>query len=286
MGSRMVQRLLAAGHSVIGYNRTKSKAQGLLDAGMQWGESPHSVAIVAQIIFSMVTNTEALQTITSGPNGILAGLAPGKIYIDMSTVNPAASRATAKQVEAKGAQMLDAPVSGSVITLEEGKLSIMVGGNLQAFENALPILQAIGPKVTHVGTNGLAVSMKIATNLSLAVQMLAFSEGVLLAQKSGIARATAVDVLLKSVIASPMIRYRGPFVLEQPAEAWFDVNMMQKDLLVALEMGRRLDVPLPSTAATNEMLTATRAMGFAQKDFAAVFDALAAMSGLVGEAEA
>jgi 3-hydroxyisobutyrate dehydrogenase len=279
MGSRMVQRLLAAGHKVTGYNRTKSKAQGLLDAGMQWGESPCIVAKTADTTFSMVTNTEALQAITNGPNGILAGLAPGKIYIDMSTVSPAASRATAKQVEAKGAQMLDAPVSGSVITLEEGKLSIMVGGNLQAFENVLPILQAIGPKVTHVGTNGLAVSMKIATNLSLAVQMLAFSEGVLLAQKSGIARATAVDVLLNSVIASPMVKYRGPFVLNMPDEAWFDVNMMQKDMLLALELGRQLDVPLPTTAVTNEMLTTARAMGLAEKDFAILFEALARMAG-------
>ena len=280
MGSRMAQRLLAAGHSVIGYNRTKSKAQGLLDAGMQWGESPHSVAMAAEIIFSMVTNTEALQTITSGSHGILAGLAPGKIYVDMSTVSPAASREIARQVEGKGAQMLDAPVSGSVITLEEGKLSIMVGGDPQTFERALPILQAIGPKVTHVGANGLAVSMKIATNLSLAVQMLAFSEGVLLAQKSGIARATAVEVLLNSVIASPMVKYRGPFVLNMPDEAWFDVNMMQKDLLLALEMGRQLDVPLPSTAVTNEMLTTARGMGLAEKDFAILFEALARMAGV------
>ena len=280
MGSRMAQRLLAAGHSVIGYNRTQSKAQGLLDAGMQWGESPRSVAMAAEIIFSMVTNTEALQAITSGSNGISAGLAPGKIYIDMSTVSPAASREIARQVEAKGAQMLDAPVSGSVITLEEGKLSIMVGGDRQTFERALPILQAIGPKVTHVGANGLAVSMKIATNLSLAVQMLAFSEGVLLAQKSGIARETAVEVLLNSVIASPMVKYRGPFVLNMPDEAWFDVNMMQKDLLLALEMGRQLDVPLPTTAITNEMLTTARGMGLAEKDFAILFEALARMAGV------
>jgi len=283
MGSRMAQRLLAAGHSVIGYNRTKSKAQRLLDAGIQWGESPRSVAMAAEMIFSMVTNTEALQAITSGSNGILAGLAPGKIYIDMSTVSPAASREIARQVEAKGAQMLDAPVSGSVITLEEGKLSIMVGGSRQTFERALPILQAIGPKVTHVGANGLAVSMKIATNLSLAVQMLAFSEGVLLAQKSGIARATAVEVLLNSVIASPMVKYRGPFVLNMPDEAWFDVNMMQKDLLLALEMGRQLDVPLPSTAITNEMLTTARGMGLAEKDFAILFEALARMAGVKTE---
>jgi 3-hydroxyisobutyrate dehydrogenase-like beta-hydroxyacid dehydrogenase len=198
----------------------------------------------------------------------------------MSTASPANSRALAARVTEAGAAMLDAPVSGSVITLEQGKLSVMVGGDADVFERVRPVLEAIGPRVIHVGANGAAVTMKIASNLSLAVQMLAFSEGVLLAEKSGISRKTAVDVLLKSVIASPMIRYRGPFVLEQPAEAWFDVNMMQKDLLVALEMGRRLDVPLPTTAITNEMLTAARALGLADKDFAAVFNALATMSGL------
>jgi 3-hydroxyisobutyrate dehydrogenase-like beta-hydroxyacid dehydrogenase len=280
MGSRMVQRLLAAGHTVTGYNRTKSKAQWLLDAGMKWSDTPRAVAEAAEITFTMVTNTEALYAVTGGPNGILAGLSVGKINIDMSTVSPAASRELAKQVEAKGAQMLDAPVSGSVITLEEGKLSIMVGGRKETFGRVLPILEAIGPKVTYVGANGLAVSMKIATNLSLAVQMLAFSEGVLLAEKSGIARQTAVEVLLNSVIASPMIKYRGPFVLTMPVEAWFDVNMMQKDLLLALEMGRQLDVPLPTTAITNEMLTAARGMGLAEKDFAILFEALARMAGI------
>jgi len=280
MGSRMVQRLLAAGHTVTGYNRTKSKAQWLLDAGMKWGDSPRAVAQAAEITITMVTNTQALQAVTSGADGILGGLGAGKIYVDMSTVSPAVSRELAKKVEAKGAQMLDAPVSGSVSTLEEGKLSIMVGGRRETFERAKPILEIIGPKVTHVGVNWLAVSMKIATNLSLAVQMLAFSEGVLLAEKSGIDRQTAVEVLLNSVIASPMVKYRGPFVLDMPDEAWFDVNMMQKDLLLALEMGRQLDVPLPTTAITNEMLTAARGMGLADKDFAILFEVLARMAGV------
>ncbi len=280
MGNRMVKRLLDAGHTVTGYNRTKAKAQWLLDSGMKWGATPCAVAEAAEMTISMIANTEALLAVTGGADGILAGIGPGKIYIDMSTVSPAASRDLAKQVEAKGAQMLDAPVSGSVTTLEEGKLSIMVGGARDAFEKALPILEAIGPKVTHVGANGLAVSMKIATNLSLAVQMLAFSEGVLLAEKSGIARETAVEVLLNSVMASPMVKYRGPFVLKMPEEAWFDVNMMQKDLLLALEMGRQLNVPLPTTAATNEMLTAARGMGLAEKDFAVIFEVLARMAGV------
>lgn len=247
---------------------------------MQWGETPRAVAEGAEITLSMVTNTQALESVASGPEGIIAGLSQGKIYIDMSTVSPAASRALAEQVKAAGADMLDAPVSGSVTTLEEGKLSIMAAGSQEVFERALPILRAIGPKVTHVGANGLAVSMKIATNLSLAVQMLAFSEGVLLAEKSGIARETAVEVLLNSVIASPMVKYRGPFVLNMPDEAWFDVNMMQKDLLLALELGLQLDVPLPTTAITNQLLTTARGMGLAEKDFAILFEALACMAGM------
>src|SRR5574337_37447 len=280
MGGRVVKRLLDAGHGLTGYNRTKSKAQWLLDAGMKWGDTPRAVAQAADVIFTMVTNTEALQSVVAGQDGLLAGLGPGKIYVDMSTVSPSASRELAVQVAARGAQMLDSPVSGSVITLEEGKLSLMVGGDRNAFEKVKPILQNIGPKVTYVGGNGLAVSMKIATNVSLAVQMLAFSEGVLLAEKSGIRRETAVEVLLNSVIASPMVKYRGPFVLQMPEEAWFDVNMMQKDMTLALEMGRRLDVPLPTTAATNELLTAARGMGLAKQDFAVMFEVLARMAGL------
>jgi 3-hydroxyisobutyrate dehydrogenase-like beta-hydroxyacid dehydrogenase len=276
----MVKRLLDAGHVVTGYNRTKSKAQWLLELGMKWADTPRAAAQAGDFAFSMVTNTEALRAVTEGPDGILSGLSAGKIYVDMSTVSPAAIRATADQVKAKGAEMLDAPVSGSQITVEEGKLSFMVGGNREAFERVLPILQAIGPKATHVGANGLAVSMKIATNLSLAVQMLAFSEGVLLAEKSGIARETAVEVLLNSVMASPMVKYRGPFVLKMPDEAWFDVNMAQKDMLLALEMGLQLDVPLPTTAIANQMLTAARAMGYAKQDFAVLFEVLAQMAGV------
>ncbi len=280
MGSRVAKRLLDAGHSVTGYNRTSSKAQWLLEAGMAWADSPRAVAEAADITFSMVTNTSALRNVMEGPDGLLAGISAGKIHVDMSTVSPAFSQELAKQVEAKGASMLDAPVSGSVVTLEEGKITLMVGGDPAVFEKVKPILLNIGPKATYVGGNGLAVSMKIATNLSLAVQMLAFSEGVLLAEKSGIKREIAVEVLTNSVIASPMVKYRGPFVLQMPDEAWFNCNMMQKDMNLALEMGRQLDVPLPTTAATNEFLTAARGMGLEEQDFAVVFDVLAHLSGV------
>ncbi len=237
MGGGVAKRLLDAGHEVTGWNRTKDKARWLIDAGMGWGDTPREVAERSEVVFTMVTNTAAVQAVTDGPDGILAGLAPGKVYADMSTVSPESSRQIAHRVAELGAHMIDAPVSGSVITLEQGKLSVMVGGEEAVVERVRPILEAIGPKVIHVGPNGAAVTMKIACNLSLAVQMLAFSEGVLLAEKSGIAREKAVEVLLSSVIASPMITYRGPFVLEQPDEAWFDVNMMQKDMNLALELG-------------------------------------------------
>ena len=280
MGGELVNRLLSKGHSVTGYNRTKSKAEWLIKAGMKWAETPRAAAEAANVVFSMVTNSAALEAIVEGQHGILMGLGPGKIYADISTVSPDYSRTVAAKVRLRGADMLDSPVSGSVITLQEGKLSVMVGGRKETFEKVKPILLDIGPKVTYVGDNGLALVLKIASNLSLAVQMLAFSEGVLLAEKSGISREIAVDVLTNSAIGSPMVKYRGPFVIKLPDEAWFNVNMMQKDMLLALDLGRKLDVPMPTTAVTNEFLTAARGVGLAKEDFAVVFDVIAQMSGV------
>jgi 3-hydroxyisobutyrate dehydrogenase-like beta-hydroxyacid dehydrogenase len=264
---------------VVGYNRTRSKAQPLLDAGMEWGETPRAVAEAADVVFTSVTDTRALNAVTNGPHGILAGLGPGKVFVDMSTVSPAASRELAVRVAERGARMLDAPVSGSTVTLQEGKLTFMVGGEKATCDAVTPVLLDIGLKVTHVGDHGQGALMKIATNLNLAVQMLAFSEGLLLAETGGIPRATAAEVLLHSAIASPMLRYRGPFVLKDPEDVLFNVNMMQKDMLLALEMGQALDVPLPTTAVANEFLTATRAIGLEHKDFAAMYEALARLAG-------
>jgi 3-hydroxyisobutyrate dehydrogenase-like beta-hydroxyacid dehydrogenase len=280
MGGEMVNRLLSKGHGVTGYNRTRSKADWLIKKGMKWGYTPREVVENAEVVLSMVTNSAALKAVMEGPDGMLAAVTPGKLFIDISTVSPAYSRELADKIRSRGGDMVDSPVSGSVITLQEGKLSVMVGGRKATFEKVKPLLLDIGPKVTYVGDNGLALVMKIATNLSLAVQMLAFCEGVLLAEKSGIKREVAVEVLTHSVIASPMVQYRGPFVLKHPDEAWFNVNMMQKDMLLALELGRQLDVPMPTTAVTNEFLTAARGMGLVEKDFAVVFEVLAQMSGV------
>ena len=280
MGGNMAELLMTKGHKVTGYNRTASKADWLVKKGMTLAASPKAVAQAADVIFVMVTNSAADEAVMNGPDGLLAAMGPGKVVVDMSTVSPAVSKALAAKVREKGGDMVDAPVSGSIITLQQGKLSVMVGGTKATFDKLKPILDDIGPKVTHVGENGLALVMKIASNLSLAVQMLAFSEGVLLAEKSGIPRATAVEVLTHSAIASPMVIYRGPFVLQMPDEAWFNVNMMQKDMMLAMELGRQVDVPLPTTSVANEFLTAARAMGLVEEDFATIFKVLAHMAGV------
>src|SRR5262245_19882052 len=285
MGSRMALRLLDAGHHLIGYNRTAEKAQRLVGAGMVLAASPREVAERADMIFSTVSDTAALDAVAHGPDGVLGGIRPRAIWVEMSTVSPGVIRALADELAARGATLLDGPVSGSIATLDQGLLSIMVGGDADALERVRPYLLAIGPTITHMGHVGLAMTMKVAVNLGLAVQMLAFSEAVLLAEKSGIARERAVEALLKSVVASPMVKYRGPFVLGMPEEAWFTVPMIQKDLELALELGRQSGVPLPATALTQSIMTAARALGLGEHDFAVVFDVLARLSGLAPSAK-
>lgn len=280
MGGRMAERLIAKGHTVTGYNRTKSRAQWLIEQGMRWADSPRAVSRAADVVFTMVTDSPALEAVAYGPDGLIAGLGPGKIWVEMSTVSPAVSRALAQQVRDTGAEMVDCPVSGSILTLQQGKLTMMVGGERSTFDKVHSLLLDIGPKATYVGGHGVAVSMKIALNLSIAVQLLAYSEGILLAEKSGIDRKTAVDVFTHSALASPMLQYRGNFVIELPDEAWFNCRMMQKDMSLALEMGKRLGVPLPSAAVANEFLTAARGIGLEEEDCAAVFNVLARLSGV------
>jgi 3-hydroxyisobutyrate dehydrogenase-like beta-hydroxyacid dehydrogenase len=279
MGSRIAGRLLASGNAVVGTNRTASKAAGLVERGLDWRETPREVAEASAVIFSMVADDGALDAVTSGPDGILAGLGPHKIYVDMSTVGPQTSRELAERVRSLGAQMLDAPVSGSVPAAEEGSLTIMVGGDEDAFERVAPLLRELGRSVTHVGANGQGLLLKLAVNISIPVQMIAFSEGVLLAERGGIDPQLALDVMTESAIASPMLKARAPLIRHQPAEPWFDVQMMHKDIRLALETARSLDVPAPSAAVADELLTTARSLGYSERDIAVLFDVLAHMDG-------
>jgi 3-hydroxyisobutyrate dehydrogenase-like beta-hydroxyacid dehydrogenase len=260
---------MAAGHNVTGWNRTKEKAEALLQEGMSWANSPREVAHISEVVFSMVTNAAALREVALGSDGILAGLSKNGIYLDMSTIAPDESRGIANEFEARGLTMLDAPISGSIITLNSGKASIMVGGNQDAFERVRPILLAIGPKVMYVGSQGMAAQMKLSVNLLLMVEVIAFGEAVALAEKGGVSRDVAVEAILNSVAGSPVLGYRGPFILEgnMPEVPLADVNLQQKDMLLVLEQGRKLGSPVPLAAAANEMMNACRGLGIDHRDF-------------------
>jgi 3-hydroxyisobutyrate dehydrogenase-like beta-hydroxyacid dehydrogenase len=278
MGGNMAARLLAAGHPVYGEERSREHGQALVDQGLQWRDTPREVAQAADIVFTSVPDDSALEAVASGPDGILAGLTAGKVWVDTSTVSPRASRGVAEQVQARGAAMLDAPVSGSVPQVQAGTLTIMVGGDAQAYARVEPILRELGTP-THIGDNGQGLVLKLAINVSLASQMLAFSEGLLLAERAGVDRNTAVDVMTQSAIGSPMLKARAPLVLDLPQDAWFDVGMMQKDLVLALDTARELHVPLPSAATADELLTVARALGYERRDLASLHEVLARVAG-------
>jgi 3-hydroxyisobutyrate dehydrogenase-like beta-hydroxyacid dehydrogenase len=281
MGGLVVERLLAAGHDVTGWNRTAARGEPLVEKGMRWAESPREVGERCEFVLSMLTDGPAVEAVTSGESGLVAGLREGAVYADMSTIPPEVSRAVAERVSAAGAAMLDAPVSGSARTLIEGRLSIMVGGDEAALERIRPVLLDIGPKVTRIGGNGLAVQTKIAINLALVVQVIAFCEGVALAEEGGVERQAVVDAMRDSVIWSPVLDYRGPFILEgrMPEEALADVTLQQKDMLLALEEARRLGSPAPLTAAANEILNAARGLGIDKNDFVVVHRVYRALAG-------
>jgi 3-hydroxyisobutyrate dehydrogenase-like beta-hydroxyacid dehydrogenase len=276
MGGNIARRLLAAGHHVIGYNRTAARAAWLVEAGLQLETSPCQVAEAAEVIFSSVADTAALRAVTEGSDGIVAGLRPGSVYVDLSTVSPVVIRDLAAKVETAGARMLDAPVSGSVVTLQQGQLSFMIGGDAQALERVRPILLDIGPRITHVGDSGQGALMKLATNLQVAVQTLAFCESVLLAERGGIPRDRAVEVLLRSVIASPMLAYRGPLLVRppEPEKVLFNVRMMLKDVDLALEAASAVGTSLPTTTLARRVLADAEAMGYADQEFSAMFNVL------------
>ena len=275
MGTPIAGRLLA-GNKVFGTNRTKTKAATLVERGMFWQDTPREVAAAADVTFSMVRDDTALRAITAGPDGILAGLRPGTLYVDMSTVSPALSREIAEQVRSAGAVMIDAPVSGSVPAAENGALTIMVGGPDEAFRSAEPLLSKLGSTVTHVGGNGQGLLMKLAVNISLAAQMLAFSEGILLAERGGIDPGLAARIMTGSPIGSPMLQARAPLVLDLPEQAWFDVRLMHKDIGLALAAARESKVPLPAATAAASVLSEAEEMGYGSRDIASLFQVLAA----------
>jgi 3-hydroxyisobutyrate dehydrogenase-like beta-hydroxyacid dehydrogenase len=215
------------------------------------------------VVFTMLTDTAAIEAIA---DDLIAGLRPGAIWADLSTIAPDASVALAERVRASGAFFLDCPVSGSPATLAAGQMSVMVGGERPAFDRVEEVLHAIGPKVTYIGPNGHAILTKVAINLALVVSVTAFAEGVALVEAAGVDRAAVVDAALKSVIASPVIGYRAPLLVDDTA-VFAGVDLQQKDLVLAQDLARRLGAAVPTCSAASEMLSAGRSSETRDRDF-------------------
>jgi 3-hydroxyisobutyrate dehydrogenase-like beta-hydroxyacid dehydrogenase len=280
MGGGIARRLLDAGYEVVGWNRTREKADPLIAAGMGWAETPRELAQTVDVLFTMLTNTAAIEAVAAGRDGVLAGLREGGVWADISTISPEASVALAERVRATGASFLDCPVSGSPATLAAGQMSVMVGGDRAAFDRIEQVLHAIGPNVTYVGPNGQAILTKVAINLALVVSVTAFAEGVALVEKAGVAREAAVDAVLKSVIASPVIGYRAPLLVGD-TDVFADVELQQKDLVLAQELARQVGAAVPTCAAASEMLSAARSSRTAGRDFVvSVHEAYRRMGGM------
>jgi 3-hydroxyisobutyrate dehydrogenase-like beta-hydroxyacid dehydrogenase len=280
MGAGIARRLHESGYDVVCWNRTKEKAEPLLQAGMGWADTPRELARSVDVLFTMLTNTAAVEATAEGPDGVLAGLREGMIWADISTIAPDASVAMAERVRAAGAWFLDCPVSGSPATLAAGQMSVMVGGEWAAFESIQEVLRAIGPKVTYIGPNGQAILTKVAINLALVVSVTALAEAVALVEKAGVDRAAVIDAMLKSVIASPVVGYRAPLLVDD-TDVFADVELQQKDLVLAQELARRLGAAVPTCAATSEMLNAARSSKRADRDFVvSVHEAYRRMGGM------
>jgi 3-hydroxyisobutyrate dehydrogenase-like beta-hydroxyacid dehydrogenase len=280
MGAGIARRLLDAGHHVAGWNRTREKAEPLLETGMDWADSPRELAGSVDVLFTMLTNTAAIEATAGGDDGVLAGLRQGTVWADISTIAPDASVALAERVNATGAWFLDCPVSGSPATLAAGEMSVMVGGDRAAYDHVADLLHAIGPKVTYIGPNGQAILTKVAINLALVVSVTALAEGVALVEKAGVDRGAVVDAVLNSVIASPVVGYRAPLLVDD-SDVFANVELQQKDLVLAQDLARRLGMAVPTCAATSEMLSAARSSALADRDFlVSVHDAYLRIGGI------
>jgi 3-hydroxyisobutyrate dehydrogenase-like beta-hydroxyacid dehydrogenase len=281
MGQVIVPRLLEAGHTVAGWNRSPGKSENLEKAGMKLASSPAEAAKDVDIVLSIVTDGNAVKDVSLGENGIITALNKEAVYLDMSTISPEVSRFVAQEFDKRGLQMMDAPLSGSPVTVVQGSASIMVAGNKESYEKVYDTLLAIGPKVSYIGSNGLAVQTKLSINLLLMVEVIAFGEAVAMAEKGGVDRQVVVDAILNSVASSPVLSYRGPFILDgkMPEKPLADVALQQKDMTLVLEQSRLLASPAPLASAANDMMNASRGMGLGHHDFVVAHRAYKKMNG-------
>lgn len=271
MGSAMAANLLKAGHQLTIWNRSAGKCEALLALGASLAESPAAVAQGSEIVCAMMADPLAVASVRDGELGIIAGLAPGQGYIDLSTIDAATSRETARLARQRGALFLEAPVAGSRKPAEDGALTIMAAGDRALYDQALPLLEAMGKKILFLGEVGAAARMKLANNLVMAGMLTALAEGMALASGSGLDLSQLLEVLDSGALSNPMFRLKGGAMAAQAGfPAAFPLKHMQKDLRLALQLAEELKQPLFATATVNELYKQALADGLGDSDFAAI----------------
>ncbi|MCX7670425.1 MAG: 2-hydroxy-3-oxopropionate reductase [Anaerolineae bacterium] len=279
MGKHMARHVLQAGYPLVVHNRSRPAVDELVAAGARDGGSPRGVAQQAEIVLLCLPDTPDVEAVLAGPNGVFEGIRPGAVIADMSSISPVAARALAARAQALGAIMLDAPVSGGEIGAQQGTLTIMVGGPREGFERVLPIFQAMGKNIVHMGDAGAGQVTKACNQVVVALTIEAVSEALLLAAKAGVDPARVREVLLSGFAQSRVLDAHGKRILEHNFRPGFRARLQHKDLKVALATGREYGAPLPVTAMVHEFYTALLASGGGDLDHSALATLLEKMAG-------
>ncbi len=280
MGIPMSQNLIKAGQEVTVWNRTKSKAKPVLDAGAEWADSPKEIAEKCDYIFTMVSDGHVLQAVNFGDNGVIAGLSAGKIVIDMSTVSPAESAKVNEAIEAKGCKLLRAPVTGSTVLAQNATLGVLASGDKEAYEKVLPCFEAMGKNQFYLGLGEESRTMKLALNMMIGTSMQMLAETMVLAEKAGLDWGKALEVIGGSAVASPLVGYKVGPVSKRDYSPAFSVKLMEKDFDLALTAAQQFGVSLPITAMTRQFLASAEARGKGDKDFSVLVELAEELSGI------
>ena len=274
MGAPMARNLLKSQHTVTVFARRPESMASLVDAGARAAASPAAVASQSEVVFTMVTNTEAVEDVVLGPQGIVHGARAGLVVIDHSTSVPARAKRVAEDLRARGISMLDAPVSGGVAAAEAGTLSIMVGGDPAVYERCRPLLAVLGHTITYIGNSGAGQVAKACNQICTIVNQQAAAEAMLLAERSGVDPLKVKDALMAGFGASRMLDLQAPKMIARDFNGKVESRLHHKDILIVLQMAQDLAVALPASAAAADTLTRLQRQGGARRDSAAIFSIL------------
>jgi 2-hydroxy-3-oxopropionate reductase len=280
MGKPMAKHLVKAGYPLVVFNRTASKAQELVEIGAIQATSPKEVARQSDIIITMVSDSPEVELVVLGPNGLIEGVKPGSIVIDMSSISPIVTQKIAAELAKRNVAMLDAPVSGGEIGAIQATLSIMVGGDEAVFTEVKPILERMGKSVVRVGAIGAGGFTKLSNQIIVAAALQAMSEALVLAKKAGVDMTLVYEAIKGGMAGGRTLDMKTPKLVERNFEPGFKIDLHLKDLKNALQAGRSLGVALPATGLIHELFSACSAQGKGQKDHSVIFTLVEQLAGM------